>query len=120
SPSNSATPRTPSPAPTATARATVRAHGATLFLDEIGDLSLETQGMLLRILQEGVGSRDTRRCSSPSGAELPLLAYEWPGNVRELKGVLEAANLAQGGLIEPQHLAPAAGGKSARSKAVGP
>lgn len=41
------------------------ADGATIFLDEIGDLPLETQAMLLRILQDGeferVGSSKTIR-----------------------------------------------------------
>jgi len=53
-------------------------------------------------------------------AELSLLAHDWPGNVRELKGVLEAAaNLAQGGVIEPRHLRLSASGKAAPVKAIG-
>ena len=63
-------------------------------------------------------SHPQARLSEP--AELALLGHDWPGNVRELKGVLEAAaNLAQGGVIEPQHLRLGAAGRSAPVKALG-
>jgi DNA-binding NtrC family response regulator len=55
-----------------------------------------------------------------------LEAYDWPGNVRELKGVLEsAANIAEEGTIEPEHLRirakvrPAARTTAAASTRVG-
>ena len=34
-----------------------QAHGGTLYLDEVGDMPLETQGKIVRILQEQVFTR---------------------------------------------------------------
>jgi len=60
------------------------ADGATIFLDEIGDLPLETQAMLLRILQDGeferVGSSKTIRVNvrliAATNRDLGLLVQE--------------------------------------------
>ncbi len=66
-----------------------QAHGGTLFLDEIGNLSLEAQKRLLRVLQTGelqrLGSNVTRqvdvRVLSATNADLPRLVAE--GTFRE-------------------------------------
>jgi two-component system nitrogen regulation response regulator NtrX len=55
------------------------AHGGTIFLDEIGDMSLKTQAKVLRVLQEQVltavgGSRETRvdaRVLAATNKDLP-------------------------------------------------
>jgi PAS domain S-box-containing protein len=60
------------------------ADGATIFLDEIGDLPLETQAMLLRVLQEGeferVGSSKTIKVNvrliAATNRDLGLLVTE--------------------------------------------
>lgn len=60
------------------------ASGGTLFLDEIGDMALETQAKILRVLQQGqvyrVGS------SSPQPADVRIVA----ATNRDLDGMVEA------------------------------
>lgn len=44
-----------------------QAHGGTIFLDEIGECDLETQAMLLRVLQPVAGESPTIRTVRPVG-----------------------------------------------------
>jgi Nif-specific regulatory protein len=46
------------------------AHGGTLFLDEIGDLPIESQGKLLRFLQEGAFERVGGRVTLTTDARI--------------------------------------------------
>ncbi len=65
------------------------ADGGTLFLDEIGDMDLDMQTKLLRVLQDGVlrrvGSKDFKRVDVRivSATNRDLLAYIKEGRFRE-------------------------------------
>jgi transcriptional regulator with AAA-type ATPase domain len=49
------------------------AHGGTLFLDEIGDMALETQAKILRVLQEGEVYRIGAQHSQPPRPARPRI-----------------------------------------------
>ena len=72
------------------------AHGGTLFLDEIGDMPIDLQGKLLRVLQEGeilrVGGRQ------PIKVDVRVVAAT---NVR-LREAIAAGKLARGSLLPPE------------------
>ena len=67
----------------------LQADGGTLFLDEIGEMSLEVQALLLRVLEGGrfmrVGGRDELKCDvrliTATNRDLPRLVVE--GKFRE-------------------------------------
>ncbi|MDX1999971.1 MAG: sigma 54-interacting transcriptional regulator [Thermoanaerobaculia bacterium] len=60
------------------------AHGGTLFLDEIGDMALETQAKILRVLQEGEVFRIGAQTPRPARPRIVAATH------RDLEGLLEA------------------------------
>src|SRR5207237_797224 len=81
------------------------ANGGTLFLDEVGNLSVDIQAALLRVIQE----RKFKRVGGNKGIEEEviqmLLKYSWPGNLREFRNVVRrAVLLTQGDLISAKTL----------------
>jgi transcriptional regulator with GAF, ATPase, and Fis domain len=68
------------------------ADGGTLFLDEVGDIPLELQPKLLRVLQEQFARRTGKAIDRiPTDVMAALERYPWPGNVRELEHLIERA-----------------------------
>jgi transcriptional regulator with PAS, ATPase and Fis domain len=60
------------------------AHGGTLFLDEIGDMALETQAKILRVLQEGTVHRIGG--AGPRKADVRIVA----ATNRDMRALLES------------------------------
>ena len=65
------------------------AHGGTLFLDEIGDLPLESQGKLLRFLQEGAFERVGGRATLETDARIVAATH------RDLEGLVREQRFRQ-------------------------
>jgi transcriptional regulator with PAS, ATPase and Fis domain len=59
------------------------AHGGTLFLDEIGDMALETQAMILRVLEEGVVYRIGSSEARPSEVRIVAATNKDVSRLRE-------------------------------------
>ena len=86
-----------------------QADGGTLFLDEIGDMPLDAQTRLLRVLQEGestrVGGRDADR------ADVRIVA----ATNRDLRALIQRGPVPRGPVLPPQRRAdpPAAAARAA-------
>ena len=78
-----------------------QAEGGTLFLDEIGDMPLEAQTRLLRVLQEGeyttVGGR------TPIKTDLRIIA----ATHRDLRALIQQGTVPRGSFLSPQRRPPA-------------
>jgi two-component system nitrogen regulation response regulator NtrX len=65
------------------------AHGGTLYLDEVGDMPLETQGKIVRVLQEQVFTR----VGGSTRVEIDVRVVA--SSNRDLQAELEAGNIRQ-------------------------
>ena len=78
-----------------------QAEGGTLFLDEIGDMPLEAQTRLLRVLQQGeyttVGGR------TPIKTDVRIIA----ATNRDLRQLIQPGPVPRGSLLPPQRRAAA-------------
>ena len=66
-----------------------RAHGGTLFLDEVADMPLETQGKIVRALQE----QTFERVGGSSRVEVDVRVVAWSN--RELSGEISAGRFRE-------------------------
>ena len=65
------------------------AHGGTLYLDEVGDMPLETQGKIVRVLQEQIFTR----IGGNTRVEVDVRVIA--SSTRDLQAELEAGNVRQ-------------------------
>ena len=73
------------------------ADGGTIFLDEIGDMSLKTQAKVLRVLQERRG-RARRRATAPIKVDVRVIA----ATNKDLEEEIDEGTLPRGPLLPAQ------------------
>ena len=73
-----------------------QAHGGTLFLDEIGDLNANTQGKLLRVLQERCIQRLGSEANIPVDVRVLAAGITWATLVRQHRLGIQKSNFVAG------------------------